>query len=376
MDQATASATRPASPVAAAGAPATGTRSPSGRPSQLGRDLLLLGIVGALLAASIAAGFAVLYRQFWGPSAFVERYVSLLAEGRAAEALNVPGVALDTRDLEAAGLPATASEALLRSAVMNRPLSDVEVLSERTVDGVTEVTVGYLAEGRRASSTYRVVRDGTEGLVPRWSFATSPLAVIDLTVRGSMRFTVNDFEIDKRQVSPDGAEAEVLAPVPLLVFSPGLYAITVDTPTARAEETLVLADAAMRGVRVDIQAEPTEEFTGVVQEQVENFLRECGTQQVLQPTGCPFGISIDDRVDGETISWSIIQDPVVEIVPHGAYWAIAPATATAHVEAEVRSIFDGSVYQLSEDVPFVIDGTIDILPDGTASILIGSPMLR
>ena len=47
--------------------------------------------------------------------------------------------------------------------------------------------------------------------------------------------------------------------------------------------------------------------------------------------------------------------------------------AVAHVEVEIRSLFDGSIQTVSEDVPFQVNGTIVILADGTASIRVGSP---
>ncbi|MER7797512.1 hypothetical protein [Microbacterium sp. NPDC096154] len=372
MDQATAS-DAPTAAIRDSGA-APAPRDASSR--QLRRDLVLLGLIGVLLAAAIWAGFASLHRQFWGPSAFVERYIGMLADGDAASALAVPGVTLDSADLEAAQLPGTSSDALLRSAALTFDLTDVEIAEEREVDGAVEVTASYRVDGTAGESTFRVVRDGTEGLVPRWAFESSPLAAIQVTVRGSMQFSVNDFEIDKRQVSPDGAAADPLDPVSLLVFSPGLYSVGVDTAVAEADETHVLADAGLHSVPLDIQAQPTQAFADVVQDKVESFLASCAEQQVLQPTGCPFGLMPADRLWDSLPQWSIVREPDIQIVPQGAYWGIAPATGTAHLEAQMVQISNGVVYQLSEDVPFVIDGTVDILPDGTASILVGSPALR
>ncbi|MEL5991262.1 hypothetical protein ACOKGD_01505 [Microbacterium phosphatis] len=339
-------------------------------------DLILLAVIGALLAAAIWAGFSALHRQFWGPSAFVERYLATLADGDAGAALAIPGVAIDTTELEAAGLPATSSDALLRRAVLTYDLADVEIVRESSAGGVTEVTATYAIDGTAGETTFRVRRSGTEGLVPRWTFETSPLGEIEVALRGSRQFTVNGFAIDQRQVSPDGAAADPLDPVALLVFTPGLYAVGVDTATAEADPVNVLADAALKSVPLEIQTTPTKEFTEVVSEKVSSFLGTCATQKVLQPTGCPFGMRIDDRVLPDTLEWSITSQPLVQIVPSGAFWEIAAATGTAHLEADVRSIFDGSVYRFSEDVPFVIDGTVEILPDGTASILVGSPALR
>ena len=374
MDQATASA--PSSAAPAAGGPA----GPARRGGGLAGDLLILALVGVLLAAAIWAGFSALHRQFWGPSAFVERYIGMLGEGDAAGALAVPGVALDTADLEAAGLPATSSDALLRTAALTFDIRDVEIVSERDVDGVVEVTAAYTVDGTTGQSTFRVEEIGTEGLVPRWGFETSPLAELRVGVRGSMQFAVNGFELDKRQVSPEGSEADPKEPVSLLVFSPGIYSVAVDTATAEAEPTHVLADVALHSTALDVQTQPTPAFVEVVGDKVSAFLSACAEQQVLQPTGCPFGIDTHavggDRVLADSIAWTIRSQPPVAVVPSDAYWAISASTGTAHFDADVVSLFDGSVYHVSEDVPFVIDGTVDVLPDGTASILIGSPTLR
>ncbi|WP_309067607.1 hypothetical protein [Microbacterium sp.] len=373
MDQAPASAPPPAGPAA-------GDHTRPARRSGLTGDLVILGIVGVLLAAAIWAGFSALHRQFWGPSAFVERYIGMLAEGDAAAALAVPGVTLDSTDLEAAGLPATSSDALLREAVLSFDISDVEITSEREIDGVVEVRASYRIDGTPGESLFRVQRIGTEGLVPRWGFETSPLAEIRVEVRGSMQFAVNGFEVDKRQVSPDGSAADPTDAVSLLVFSPGVYSVAVDTALAEADPVNVLADAALHSVRLDIQARPSEAFVDVVKEKVSAFLTDCAQQQVMQPTGCPFGMDTHavggDRVLADTIAWTIPSQPPVALVPQDAYWAISAATGTAHFDADVVSLFDGSIYHVSEDVPFVIDGTVEVLPDGTASILVGSPALR
>ena len=61
------------------------------------------------------------------------------------------------------------------------------------------------------------------------------------------------------------------------------------------------------------------------------------------------------------------------VVPDGGHWKIPPTDAVAHVEVKIRSLFDGSIQEVSEDVPFQVDGSITILPDGSASIRIGSP---
>ncbi|MER7445321.1 hypothetical protein [Microbacterium sp. NPDC097977] len=345
------------------------TKAP--RRSRLAADLALLAVIGLVLVAALGAGGATLYRQFYGPSAFVVRYLDLLSEGRAADALRVPGVAIDRETLQNAGIGATASEALLRHSAL-APLTDVEVVSEAPDGDATAVTVSYRAADHEGTTTFTVAQDGWAGVTPNWRFTTSPLAVVDLTLRGADQFAVNGFEMDRRQVSPAGADAAPLDPLPLLVFTPGLYAVTVDTAIAKSDGVGVLADSPLATTPLDLQTDPTDEFVSVVQQRVEEFLTGCTAQEVLQPTACPFGLEVSNRI-ASLPTWSIADQPQVTVVPDGGHWKIPPTDAVAHVEVKIRSLFDGSIQEVSEDVPFQVDGSITILPDGSASIRIGSP---
>ena len=345
------------------------TKAP--RRSRLVVDLAMLAVVGLVLVAALAAGGATLYQQFYGPSAFVVRYLDLLAEGRAADALRVPGVAIDRETLETAGLGATASEALLRHTAL-APLTDIEVLSEQSDGDSTVVTVSYKAAEHSGITSFTVEQDGWVGVTPNWRFTTSPLAVVELTLRGADQFAVNGFEVDRRQVSFAGADAAALDPLPLLVFTPGLYSVTVDTAIADSEGVGVLADTPLATTPVEVQTVPSDEFVAVVQQRVEEFLTACTTQQVLQPTACPFGLEVSNRI-ASLPEWSIAAQPTVTVVPDGGHWKIPPTDAVAHVEVEIRSLFDGSVQDVSEDVPFQVNGSITVLPDGKVSIRVGSP---
>lgn len=347
---------------------------PPRRPARRGRtplwaDLTVLGVVGALLVGAAVAGAGALYREFYSPTAFVERYLGLLADGRAAEALAVPGVRVESAELEAAGLPPNAHDALLRRDAMAN-LGDVRIVSEVADGDIVRVTVGYMAGEFPGVSTFDVARQGWAGIAPTWRFATSPLAVLELSVAGSREFDVNGFRIDQRQVSPEGADADALAPVDLLVFSPGIYSVSVDTTFSATPGVAVLSDSPFTAVPVRVDAVPTEEFVSKVQTEVEGFLTACATQDVLQPTACPFGYVVEDRIVSPP-AWSIVQQPTVALVPTGEGWAIAPAAATAHIEVEIRSLFDGSITEVSEDVPFELTGTVTVLPDNTVSIRVG-----
>ncbi len=338
---------------------------------RLRADLVTLALVGVLLVAATAAGFAALYREFYSPSAFVERYLGLLGDGRAADALTLPGVAVDSTELATAGLPRGASQALLRRAAL-APLTDVRATSESTAGGVTTVTVHYLAGGHPGQSSFEVERAGQLGLAPTWRFARSPLAMLQVSVRGSWRFTVNGFALDKRQVSPDAAGADARTPVPLLVFAPGRYDVAVDTRVATARPVGVLVERPLAEVTARLQASPTTEFTTTVEQHVRDFLDECAHQRVLQPTGCPFGFAVSDRVQGLPV-WTITQPPKFALEPSGTDWRIVPAEAAAHIEVDIRSLYDGSVRHVSRDVPFEVTGQIAERPDGSVTITVDAP---
>lgn len=348
----------------------TGPAAARRRRRTLAFDLTALGVVGVLLAGALFAAGAVAYDRLYSPAAFVTRYLDLLAQGRAADALLVPGVRADSATLVGSGLPTDASEALLRRDAL-APLDGIRIVDTVETDGVATVTVAYDAGPYEATTSFAVERAGSIGVAPSWRFARSPLAVIELSVRGAMQFRVNGFEIDKRQISPDGVDVDPLDPVSLLVFSPGLYSIDVDTPLSASAGIAVLSDTPNAEIPVTLQTEATDQFVDVVQDKVDAFLEECATQRVLQPTGCPFGFTVRNRIVDAPV-WSMVDPPVVTIEPDGADWRIRRTQAVAHISVDIQSIFDGSIRHVDEDVPFFIDGSITVLPDGTASIRVSS----
>lgn len=341
------------------------------RQARLASDLTILAVVGVLLVIALAAGGRSLYQQFYSPSAFVERYLELVSDGRAADALQIPGVAVDSALLAKTGLDAGASEALLRHAAL-APLTETKVVGEEQDGEVYTVTVDYRAGHTEGTSNFIVAQDGWRGVTPNWRFAASPLAEIDLTLSGADQFSVNGFEIDRRQISVDGMDASPDDPLPLLVFTPGLYSVSVDTAVSSSAGVSVLADAPLARTPVNVQAEPTAEFVEIVQKRVTEFLNTCATQEVLLPTACPFGFEVQNRVTSPP-KWSIVRQPEVTVVPDGQDWVIPATEAVARIEVDIQSLFDGSIQRLSEDVAFQVNGTIIMLADGSASIRVGSP---
>ncbi len=186
-------------------AAAPATPEPPRRRRAFAREVVAIAAIGVLLAGAIVAGGASVSQAFYSPTAFVLHYLGLLSDGRAADALDLPGVALDADALAANGLPSTASDALLRGAALGS-LGDIVAESEVADGDRTRVTVRYTAGGHPGRTTFVVARDGSAGLAPTWRFATSPLAVVDLTLLGATTFRVNGFGIDVRQLS-DSATA-------------------------------------------------------------------------------------------------------------------------------------------------------------------------
>lgn len=360
--------------------PADTTAARAIRP-RASRVIEVLGfvLIGALLLAAIGAALASLYRSFWGPSAFAERYVQLLADGRATDALAIDGVAASSAALEEAGLSADASDALLRSKALSDDLTDIRPVSEqRGDDGAIAVTLGYRIDGEPHETTFQVSRSGWSGLAPTWRFAESPLAEIDVDTHGSWRFTVNDFEVDKRQVSPQGLEADPDEPIPMLAFTPMSYDVSVDTATTEAEPERTVLDEPLTSTEVPVTANATDAFQEVLDEQSASWLDgECGSRNVLLPEDCPYGYELDNLIaPGTEPTWTITEYPEIRLVPDGAWWRIAPADGVAHIELDQQSYYDGSISHISEDVPFRIDGTVELLQDGSAKIQIGAPQLR
>lgn len=333
------------------------------------RDLSLLALAGAVLVAGTIFGVRALYTNLYSPSAFVESYLTLLSEGRAADALVVPGVSIDSAELEKAGITANASDALLRRDAL-APLTSIKIESEVNDGAITHVTASYVAGGVPGKTTFDVERNGWNGLAPSWRFARTPLGMIDFTVFGSMSFSINGFTVDKRQVSPNGLDAKPNDAIAMLVFAPGLYSVAVDTPVSTAKGQAVLADAPLTPVALTVQTQPTAEFTKVIQDEVNSFLvDQCATQEVLQPTNCPFGLTVSDRINSLP-KWEMTQLPAITILPAGSDWSIPSVEAVATITVEMQSLYDGSTWERVEDVPFHMTGTIHMTEGGQASISI------
>jgi hypothetical protein len=307
------------------------------------RTVITWSAVFALLFAGFAASVVALNADLYSAHGFVKGYLSALERQDSASALEVPGVQTSN----------SAATDLLTDAAMGE-LRDVRVVRDTAnEDGTHTVVVEYTMAAPdsdetadTSSSEFVVARDGTRlGLFPTWRFVTSPLNTISVTVQHDTSFDVNGF--------PVTSTADAGTPGTYLVFAPGRYDLDHESTylTAATVPLTVSTIGEIADATVDVQA--NEDFVAEVQKHVSAYLAECTTQQVLMPTGCPFGKPIANITASAPV-WTMATEPAVTIVPgvEPGTWAVPKTPAAAHIVIDVKSYFDGTLSTLDEDVPF------------------------
>jgi hypothetical protein len=302
----------------------------------------------AVFVIAIAAGggaVVVLNATVFGPGAFVGVYLDAVARGDASGALGIPGV-------DAGGT----SDLLLDDRALSG-LRDLHQVSDTDLGaGKHRVVYSWTAPDGSGTSAFEVERIGSRfGIFPEWGFATSPIATVSLAVRHDPRFFVNGFSTTTgRQTSE---------PTDYAVLVPGSYSFGHDTTFLGAAPDTVLAGKVGTTVDAAVDVRAGAAFDSELDSEVHAILAECATQRVLFPTGCPFGMQIDDRIVSDPV-WSIVYYPRMTIEPSEAFgtWQVDKSPATAHLKVDVKSLFDGSVSTLDQDVPFTV--SYDIRVDG------------
>ncbi len=325
--------------------------------------LLAMLLVGAFLAA-----LGGLNQTIYGSSSFVERYLEAIADDDIATASTTPGVALDAGEIAALGLPEGVSTAMFRSDVIASGPDDVRIVSDiANPDGSHSVTASYRLETSIVETTFDVRPiEPLYGLLHRWEFAVSPIAVINVTAAHNPLFTVGTLTLDTRANKTGDELAAFTQVAPYLAIAPAVYEFGYTSDLLEAVPTEVVVEPAANAA-VTVDSVPTATFVQRVQLKVDEYLQQCTDQEVLQPAGCPFGIQIDDRVVSPPV-WSIVTSPVVTLVPGETAFEMPPTEGVAHVSVEVQSLFDGEFSQVEEDRPFTLALTASIRPDGSIAI--------
>lgn len=307
-----------------------------------------------ILLAAFGITVAVLNSTLYSASGFVDSYLQALERGETSSVLELDGVV---------GADDAASDLLVPDA-LHVPEGERTFTEQAGIGGVQTVTVTYSLAGQERESAFDVRRSGALfGLFSTWAFDRSPLATVAVTVLHDDRFRANGIHLDAG--SGEGESTHYL------VFTPGLYTFDHESLYLAADPVPVVVSepGSVTAVQVNVQA--NDAFVGEVRDQLVEYLDDCATQEVLLPTGCPFGRAVANRVHS-TPEWSISRYPSVEIVPAPASddWLVPTTSAAAHLRVEEQSIFDGSVKTIDEDVPFTVSYTVTLLPNDGIRIAI------
>ena len=324
-------------------------------------------IIAALLGAGLVATIGSLNRDLYSAGSFVGQYLGALARKDTASALLLPGVRPTAAELEAASLSADLPDTLLRDSVLGE-LTDIRLTGDdESADGRHTIEYGFRLNGSPAAMTFQVESAGRYlGVFDSWRFETSPLAVLRVSVLHQATFSVNKLTLDPRAHAAAGAPETFSNQAAYLAFAPARYSF---------EHTSNLLDAAPQTVPVvasgvtdvTVDAQPNAQFIGQVQAELDRFLDDCTTQQVLQPTNCPFGLEINDRVRDDPI-WSIAEYPPVTLTAGDSTFEMPDTEGQAHIVVEVQSLFDGDVEVRDEDVPFAVAISVTVNPDGSLAL--------
>lgn len=330
-------------------------------------ELLAIITVGVLLLAGGASAGLALARDAFSASAFVETYLRAVETRDVATALSMPGVMPDgvTRQ----DFIAQPNNVLLNAAAMSPDL-DFTIVGEDTVQNVHYVTVSSSALGARDIVFSVTPAGAVAGIFPQWRFTTSPLGALDIKTNHATFFSVNGFgPIDMAAVDASIAPQDFAAAGSFSVFAPGIYDLEISSSALTSESVATQLVEPGSSSDVSLDAEPTPAFIDRVQQEVDDFFDSCVRQRVLLPSGCPFGIAIENRVSGEPV-WGVATYPQVGLRPGASGWEIIPMSLSLTFDANIQSLFDGSVTTVHEDIPLTISGSVVLTASGDVSVLI------
>jgi hypothetical protein len=195
------------------------------------------------------------------------------------------------------------------------------------------------------------------GLIPAWQFTQPPVTTLEVGADHHDRVTVGAFALT---AAAAGETVEVA------VFIPARVTVRLDEPLLSAEPASVRVTARPLAA-VMLAVESTPRFERAVQQQVDRVLDECATQQVLLPSGCPFGIEIGDRVL-DLPTWRIVTSPVVTLSlgEQAGVWRIT-GEGEAQVVVTTQRLFDGGIDVRDEVIVFTVNG--DVVLDADERVL-------
>lgn len=310
--------------------------------------LTRLLVLAGLLVVAFVGTVATLNLTLYSASGFVHSYLDTLARHDVESTLDIPGVSLDRKS----STKLTAPDAL-------GDLADIHLVSDTdNRDGTHNVKYGYAFDGTKGTTTFHVEHTGARlGLFSGWRFVESPVSTLQVTPKNDAEFDANGVHL----ASTGGASV----PDNFLVFTPSSVELSHSSAFLTAPKTTVLVSEVGGTVQaaVDIRANKT--FVADVQKELRSYLGDCVTQKVLLPTGCPMGKPITDRIQNDP-TWSMTTYPTVTIIPgsKAGTWQVPETPAIAHLVVKVKSIFDGTISNFDQDVPFTVRYLITFQANG------------
>jgi hypothetical protein len=216
---------------------------------------------------------------------------------------------------------------------------DVAVRAEYEILGATQSTVFVVEPGEPVLFFFT-----------QWRFAKAPTSSLEFSVIGDNRVTVN---------ASDLVLTTLGVPPRVKVLVPGHYEASLETEWLESEVASATVSEVGSTTPIRLRLQPTSQLRDTAASAVEEFLNDCVNQKVLQPVGCPFGVSIDDRVLGSP-EWKILDYPEVALALSGdrASWSMVATGGVAEVTIQVQSLFDGTVEQRVDEVSFDLNGLV------------------
>jgi len=292
------------------------------------------GIAAVVITAAWFVAVFSLNQTLFSPGGYVLSYLDALERGEFGEASARAGLS---------DIP----------AVLPRPdalVSEARVAATFAVNA-DEVVIQtqYLLDGVPSESLFTLTRlPRTVGLFDRWEFADAPVGTITATITGSDEVVINGLPIP-REASSRGID----------VLYPGRYTLSWSSGWLETDTVELTLDS-NQSHTVRLVAVPTDALIDQAKEAVTDYLTSCTTQAVLQPAGCPFGVTITDRVVGN-VEWNITKEPrvVLAMFDDEKTWHVQALGGEATLTVSLQSLFDGTVSDFAETQTIDVTGIVE-----------------
>lgn len=329
-------------------------------------------IVGLLAVAAIV--ITVLNARVYNAQAAVEEYVAALLSGDGSTATALAQAHLASDAPEKISTVLLDGEPLAAAASV---LSDAEIVAVETDipqsfrnDSVAQqvVEIRYTDPSAQQQVTSVVVdRVGSSWLFfAQWRLHPMPLQQIELTPTQMPDNAKADEPVAHIHGQPTPLLGTNGAPATLASFAPAIISLDYSGTYLEVPETehFVVHDVLPSGATVDFafDVQLTQQVDDAITQEVQEELQRCTQQQVLQPTGCPFGYQTTNRVLPDSVAWSI-NVPEVRYSWDDSEPSIDRIMATAVLSAQEIDIGSGQQTEVRHEAPFEMTAQLELTPE-------------